>query len=248
VPRLSIIIATYNAAATLTRCLRSIVSQTSREWQIVVADGGSTDGTQDILSKHNSEIAYWQSRPDAGIYDAWNQALKHATGEYVCFLGADDSLRSEQVLERIFSAIGRERYDLVSSRCLLVDASGRSLDEFGGAWDYARLPRRMGIAHPGLLHRRDLFSRYGCFDKRLKIAGDLDFLLRLPEDTRTLHLPIVSINVQNDGISRKQFWRRLHERRLVHARCNRVGSIRANVFWLDKALRMPIAKLFGLPH
>lgn len=247
-PRLSIIIATWNAAQTLERCLKSVFCQNFSHWELLVADAASTDGTIDIIRRHSDRISWWRSEKDRGIYDAWNQALAHATGDYVAFIGADDAFHSQDALERVFAVIGDVQYDLVSSRCLLRDADWRPLVEAGKPWNHARLPRRMGITHPGLLHRRTLFALYGPFDPALRIVGDLDFLLRLPGDIRALHLPFIVIDVQNDGVSRNQFWHRLRERRLVHMRCERVGRFRADLYWLDKALRMPIARLLGLQH
>src|SRR5688572_6921120 len=90
-PRLSIIIATWQASSTLERCLRSIVEQDFTEWELLIADGASTDGTIDLIKEHERHIAWWQSRKDSGIYDAWNHALEEARGEYVTFLGADDA-------------------------------------------------------------------------------------------------------------------------------------------------------------
>jgi glycosyltransferase involved in cell wall biosynthesis len=247
-PLLSVIVATYNAGATLARCLQSIFCQTFGNWEIIIVDGGSSDSTLDIIRQNESAIAYWHSHPDAGIYDAWNQALAHARGKYVMFIGADDALHDPDALGRLFRAIGHEEYDLVSSRGVLRDASWRELSEVGGAWNYDVIPRRMGILHPGLLHRQDLFSQHGMFDANLRIVGDLDFLLRLPKSVRTLDLPSVTVDVQNDGVSRKLFWRRLRERRQVHLRCARVGPLRAYLYWLDKAWRMPIARLLGLQY
>jgi glycosyltransferase involved in cell wall biosynthesis len=247
-PRLSIIVATWNAARTFERCLRSITGQDFVAWELLIADSASTDGTIDLIRQHATQFAWWQSQKDGGIYDAWNQALANAHGEYVLFLGADDALHSPNVLQRMFDAIGNDDYDLVSSRCLLRDAEWHSLGQSGGPWNHATMPQRMGVIHPGLLHRRELFARYGSFDPRLRIVGDLDFLLRLQNNIRTLDLPFITVDIQNDGISRRQFWHRLRERRLVHARCPRVGPLRANLYWLDKAWRMPIARLLGLQH
>lgn len=247
-PRVSIILATFNAAATLERCIATIAAQTFCSWELLLVDGASTDATTSIIRQRAACIAYWHSHADAGIYDAWNQALKRARGEYVVFLGADDALHAPETLERIFDAIGDDEYDLVTSRGVLRNADWQPLLEAGGPWNYKAMPRRMGVLHPGLLHRRDLFNRYGFFDASLKIVGDLDFLLRLPHDLRTLDLGFPTVDVQNDGISRQQFWKRLRERRRVHVRTPRVGSLRACLYWLDKAWRMPIARALGLPH
>lgn len=247
-PRVSIVVATYNAAKTLRRCLTSIATQTFAEWELIVVDGGSADATVDIIRDHVNQIAYWHSHPDRGIYDAWNQALIKTRGEYVAFLGADDTWHATDTLQRIFESIAINKYDLVTSRGVLRDSEGRPAGEVGGPWNYKTMPRRMDIIHPGLLHRRTLFETYGVFDSSLKIVGDLDFLLRLPSSIRTLYIPQLTVDVQIDGISRRQFWCRIRERSQVHARCARVGPARASLYWLDKAWRMPIARLLGLPH
>lgn len=248
-PRLSIIIATYNAAATLARCLDSIVTQTFNDWEIIIVDGGSFDGTLDIIHQSEDAIAYWHSHPDAGIYDAWNQALARARGEYVCFLGADDAFNAPNTLARVFAAIDNDqRYDIVSSRGQLRDSTWRQCGEFGTPWHHSSAPRRLGVCHPGMLHHRTLFERYGRFDTSYRIVADLDFLLRLPPDAISLHLDFVTVDVQDDGISRRQFWQRIRERRHVHAACPRVGPTRAWLYWVDKAWRRPIALALHLPH
>lgn len=247
-PRLSIVIATWNAAETLERCIASITKQTLPSWELLIRDGGSTDATLSIIKKHQSVVTWWESAPDDGIYDAWNMALAHARGEYVCFLGADDALHAPDTLAALFSAIGQQTYDLVTSRGQLRDANWRALCTFGKSWDKSGLPRRIGVCHPGLLHHRSLFSRFGRYNTQLRIVADFEFLLRLPSEIRTLDLPTVTVDVQDDGISRHQFWRRIRETREVHARSPRVGPVRAWLYWVDKAWRRPIARLLGLPH
>ena len=247
-PRLSIVVATWNAERTLDRCLQSISAQTSRDWELIVLDGGSTDGTVGIIQTHAEHIAYWHSRPDAGIYDAWNQALAHARGEYVCFLGADDAFHSPETLSDVFSAIGDASYDLVTCRGNLVGASAASTLLVGTSWADAKLPRRIRLCHPGLLHHRALFERHGSFDSGFRIAADFDFLLRLPRDIACLDLPLVTVDIQDGGISRRQFWQRIGEYRRIHAASPRVGAIKAWLYWADKAWRRPIALLLGLPH
>lgn len=245
-PRLSIVLATWNAAATLERCLRSIVAQTSADWEIVLADGGSTDGTLDIVRAYRAHLAHWHSHPDAGIYDAWNQALEHARGEYVCFLGADDAWHDADALQRVFARIGHGEYDLVTGRGLLVDADGRAIESFGRPWSYRGVGRRMTICHPGALHRRELFARFGRFDTGYRISADYDFLLRLPADLRTLHVDAVLVDVCDGGVSRDHRWAMLRERYRAQAKCPRVGRVRASLNYLDKLWRIPVAMALGM--
>jgi glycosyltransferase involved in cell wall biosynthesis len=247
-PRLSIIIATWNAARTLERCLHSIAGQDFTDWELLIADGASTDGTMELIRKYEAHVSWWRSQKDDGIYDAWNHALVHARGEYVCFLGADDAWADNTVLARLFTAIGAEQYDLVSSLGLIYDSVTGKGFTFGSAWDYQRIGRRMILCHPGLFHRRSLFEQYGLFDTRYRIAGDLDFLLRMPANVRTLHLACTSVLIEAAGVSRRNVLARLREQRDVLANCTRYGSFRAYLAWADKLWRYPFARFFNIPH
>ena len=89
-PLISIIVAVYNGEKTLQRCIDSVFSQTYPHKELIIIDGGSTDGTVDILQTNNDKITYWKSEPDNGIYQAWNKALDHAKSDWICFLGSDD--------------------------------------------------------------------------------------------------------------------------------------------------------------
>lgn len=247
-PKLSLIIATYNAQQVLARCIRSIAGQSYHNWELIVIDGGSTDGTVGIIQSHAEHISYWHSRPDKGIYDAWNQAILHATGDYVCFLGADDALHSPNTLAEIVSSVGNARYDLITSRGQLYNATGFRGPVIGASWANAKLPRRIRVCHPGLFHHRSLFKIHGEFNFEYKIAADLEFLLRLPVDIQSYDFPVVVVDIQDGGVSRKYFWRRIGEYRKIHSASPRVGPFKAWLYWADKAWRRPIALLFGLSH
>lgn len=248
IPRLSIVIATWNAVGTLERCLRSIIGQSFRDWEILISDGASIDGTVNVIRQYEGDISWWRSEMDLGIYDAWNQALSHARGQYVAFLGADDIWHTGSTLEDAFAAIGSEQYDLVTASGVLTDRDGKKYYEFGEPWDFKKLMRRMTICHPGAFHRRKLFDRFGKFDVSYRISADYDFLLRLPQDTRTLHLPMIMTDVADAGLSRTSRWLMLRERYRAQAACPRIGGARATFNFVDKLWRIPIAKILGIPN
>src|SRR5665647_574950 len=100
-PLITIIVAVYNGAKTLQRCVDSVSDQTYLNKELIIIDGGSKDGTIDILMANNDKITYWQSEPDSGIYNAWNKALGHANGDWIYFLGSDDYLWKSNVFEEI---------------------------------------------------------------------------------------------------------------------------------------------------
>jgi glycosyltransferase involved in cell wall biosynthesis len=247
-PRVSIVIATWNAAQTLERCVASIVGQRFVEWELLISDGGSTDRTLDLIRQYENHIAWWHSENDDGIYDAWNRAIGHATGDYICFLGADDAWADIGALERLFSAIGSDKYDLVTSRGLIFSPDSQETTEFGAPWNFQRIGKRMVVCHPGLLHKRAIFDTYGLFDTCYRIAGDLEFLLRLPPDIETKDVATITVRVQSGGISRKNFYKRLREQRDILARHPRFGAIRAYLIWLDRLWRYPVATLLRIPY
>ena len=115
-PSVSVIVAVFNRAATLQSCLDSIFAQTFQPLEIIVCDGGSNDGSREILASNRARLSYWQSQPDRGVPHAWNTALMHATGEWVCFLGADDRFAQPTTLATLLHAardrdVGRAERD-----------------------------------------------------------------------------------------------------------------------------------------
>ncbi len=203
-PLISIIVATRNSARTLGSCLESVRAQTLRDFEVVVADGVSSDGTQEIL-RANEDIVAWRSEPDVGVYNAWNKALNRAHGEWICFLGADDRLSEPQALERLAPALraGAQGCRVVYSRVRRVDPAGGVVDELGEPWQHAkrRLLRGHCLPQPGLMHHRSLFELHGRFDESFRVAADYEFLLRELKSRPARYVPAVTVTMLFRGLS-----------------------------------------------
>ena len=91
-PKISIIMAVLNGVNSVEACIQSIVNQTYQNIELIIMDGGSTDGTLDILRRYDDRITVWRSESDRGIYDAMNKGTRRATGDWGLFLGCDDTL------------------------------------------------------------------------------------------------------------------------------------------------------------
>lgn len=188
-PLISVIVAVYNGAKTLQRCIDSVSDQTYLNKELIIIDGGSTDGTIDILTTNNDKIAYWKSEPDNGIYNAWNKALDHASGDWICFLGSDDYLWKKSVFEEIMPDMIKAESQgirMVYGQVARITRDGEIGCVDGFSWEYTwRSIIIDGICtftHQGMFHHRSLFELYGKFDESFKIAGDYELLIRAFKD------------------------------------------------------------------
>ncbi len=203
---ISTIVATFNSEGTLQQCIDSVARQTYRHKELIVIDGGSTDGTVDILKANPQTVTYWVSEPDRGIYHAWNKGCSKTTGEWICFLGADDFLWDPDVLTRISEEIRTlsPGIRVVYGQDMLINGKGESLYRIGAPWP--RRKRRflasMCLPHPGLMHHRSVFQQYGTFDESFCIAGDYEMLLRELTHADALFIPnLIVAGVRQGGIS-----------------------------------------------
>lgn len=128
-PTFSIITVTYNASRWLERTILSVLSQSYASIEYLVIDGGSTDGTVDLIKQYEAGIAYWVSEPDRGLYDAMNKGLQRATGDYVWFINAGDTIYTADTVQKIVASLKKNVSlpDVLYGETAIVDAEGRSL-------------------------------------------------------------------------------------------------------------------------
>jgi len=204
VPRLSILVATWNCAHQLEQFLESLATQTWSDWELLLLDNASSDGTAELVEEFQQRFSAWRvcwsSEPDSGIYDAWNRGLDLARGDYLCFIGADDTFLDSTSLEYI-AALTVTQSDLITARNAYCNSQGRLLRHWGFGWQWKRMRQSMNIAHPGMLVRRELFAQIGHFDRTFRICGDYEWFLRLPANLRTVHTSDSVLRVVQAGVS-----------------------------------------------
>jgi len=181
-PSITIIVATYNAERTLQRCIDAVSSQRYKKKELIIIDGGSTDGTVSIIKRNRSKIAFWISEKDRGVYDAWNKGVERASGDWIYFLGSDDVFYDDTVLERAAESLVESypEFRIVYGNVVLVNSAGEEVLSVGGEWETLR--RKffdvMSLPHQGVFHHRQFFIDNGTFDSSFSIAGDYDLLLK----------------------------------------------------------------------
>lgn len=197
VPRISIITATFNAAELLPHTISSIRDQTFSEFEWIVVDGNSTDGTQALLQENEDLIAHWISEPDSGIYDAWNKACVWARGEWLLFLGAGDELAGPNTLAECIKSletVSPETTLVYGRQKLLSPVERTTLETLGVPW--TDMQNKWEIGRPALpphgatFHRKTLFTDERPFDLRFPIASDSHFMLRAIRQHAPLFKPV----------------------------------------------------------
>ena len=203
-PLISVITVCYNATGFIEQCMQSVIGQHSCEVDYVVIDGGSTDGTVEIIERYAKKISYWHSKPDRGIGHAFNLGVQHSRGEWLLFLNADDYFCRTDALEMLASHATSTRADVVYGQVQPVsrEPSPRSVCKAVGwpfsSWSF--LLRDL-IPHPAALTSRAYFARVGPFREDLKIVLDYEHYLRSYRTLKTTFLPEVLTHMRVGGIS-----------------------------------------------
>lgn len=180
---LSIITINRNNAAGLEKTLQSVAAQSYREFEYVVIDGASTDGSVGVIEKYESRFAHlkWVSEPDAGIYNAMNKGVRMASGVYVQILNSGDCLAAPDVTERMLAALEKNgRPSILYGNMVKCFPGGKKLVDKG----FSRQEITMLGMYTGTLNhdpayiRHDLFEKYGYYDETLKIVSDWKWYLQ----------------------------------------------------------------------
>lgn len=205
-PKITVITATYNCVDTIEQCISSVVNQTYNNLEYIVIDGGSTDGTVEIIKKYDEKIAYWCSEPDKGIYDAWNKGVSHATGDYINFIGSDDAMYGDKAIENISSQF-ENTIDVLAGNILLVnEANGFELLKHNGRVKDKKNYKGGCIVTQGTFVRRKLCNKYK-FDTSYKVASDYKFFLQYyyDESVRIKFIDDVIQYFSDGGVSSTDF-------------------------------------------
>lgn len=200
----SVITVCRNEVSRIEGTCRSVVAQTCKNYEWIVIDGGSNDGTLQILERYKDHMAVLISEKDHGIYQAMNKGIREATGEYVIFLNGGDSFHHDEVLQEVFSCSEYTR------------GGGDVL--YGDAWLVKNMenvfwcvPENLispfyfidrTIPHQSAFIRRELFRQYGYYDEKFRICSDVKFWIILTLNKRTFrHISNVVCNMDGHGLS-----------------------------------------------
>lgn len=192
--KISIITISFNAIEGIERTICSVINQTYTNIEYIIIDGGSTDGTVDIIKKYENKITKWISEPDKGIYDAMNKGIKMASGEWINFMNAGDRFANKTVLAEIFKTDYPDNVKFLYSDNYFENRKGKRILAFHSH-------NVMKINHQSSIYRKSLHEERGLYIVTPKIIiSDLIFFLSIPNEYYKKVDTIISIN-ETDGIS-----------------------------------------------
>lgn len=187
--KLSIITINYNNLLGLKKTVESVVNQTWKDFEYLVIDGGSTDGSKEYLESQTDNITYWVSEPDTGIYNAMNKGIAKATGEYLLFLNSGDVLYNDNVLLTTKKALLLDM-DIVYGDLWIVGEQGKGFrNRYPDFIDFPFL-KQTSLGHPSTFMKKELFYTFGLYRTDLKIVSDWAFFVKVFCRHKVSHIKI----------------------------------------------------------
>lgn len=223
-PLISVITICRNAADFIQQCIESVVAQNFDDFEYVVIDGGSTDGTQPIIEKYSDYIAYWHSKPDRGLSHAFNLGVEHSRGKWLFFLNADDIFVSPNVLCEVAANLRvPSEADVIFGQVAVVDRSDWTCVKggpYGGQFSWRSFMVMNTIPHQGAFISRELFSRVGMYTEKLALAADYELFLRAGPTIDARCIPLLVAYMRDGGVSKRNQYKCIaewHSARMTNA-------------------------------
>ncbi len=215
-PTISVITIVYNAIDLLEDTIQSVIQQTYPNIEYIIVDGGSKDGTLQIIERFKDHISQWISEPDKGLYDAMNKGLKMATGDFVWFINAGDKINELDTVDKMMTHYTANT-DILYGEVMMVNEEGRNLGTRSEITTH-RLPKKltwksmafgMVVCHQAILIRRNICPMY----ETDNLTADIDWVIRaLQKSKETKHSNLILAQYLTGGISKKRHQQSLMDR------------------------------------
>ncbi len=199
---LSIISVNYNDALGLSKTIGSVQHQDFIDYEHILIDGGSIDGSKELIESNKEHFAYWVSEPDAGIYDAMNKGIAQAKGDYILFLNSGDILYKDDVLSKVTPTLDLGE-EIVYGNLWIEDEQGRGFtNTYPDTIDFSFL-KKTSLGHASTFINKALFEKYGMYRTDLTIVSDWAFFVKVfsAENVSHKHIDLTIAHFYEGGIS-----------------------------------------------
>jgi glycosyltransferase involved in cell wall biosynthesis len=227
--KVSIITVVWNNKETIKDAIDSVLSQSYKDIEYIVIDGGSTDGTVEIIEEYLDLISVFISEPDNGLYDALNKGIKNAAGDVIGILHSDDLFCNENVVSATIQRMLDTGSEICFSDLVIVDDFSGKIVRYYMAHYFRHWMLRIGWMppHPTIFINNSLFDEFGLYSTKYKIVGDFDFFVRVffGRQINWTYLNLVTVKMRNGGTSNSG----LTSKKLIFNEINR--ALEANQVW-----------------
>lgn len=202
-PLISVVTPVYNAVGTLEDTIESVLAQGRTDVEYIIVDGGSTDGTLDLIRRYDDALDYWMSGPDEGIYDAMNQGIARSQGKIIGILNADDVYQAE-ALSRVAEAYGQDAGREVYHGDLVIEMEEFNPQRYSppDPLTVQSFCRGMPVNHPATFVHRSVYEQNGLFNMNYDLAADAELMLRfLRAGVGFSYIPVVLTRMRAGGAS-----------------------------------------------
>ncbi|MDB4919613.1 glycosyltransferase family 2 protein [Mucilaginibacter sp.] len=210
--KISLITVVHNAENTITSCIDSVIRQNFKNVEHIIIDGGSTDGTVQLIEKYRHYLSHFVSEPDKGIYDAMNKGIRLATGHIVGMLNADDFFADENVLSTVAAAFEKNNADILYGDLDYINKKGRAVRKWRSG-EFKRRNFNFGWMppHPTFYCKRDLFEKFGLYSLDYGTAADYELMVRFlyVNKLAVFYIKKVLVKMKLGGKSNKTYSNRI---------------------------------------
>ena len=222
---ISIITVSYNAVSTIEKTILSVINQTYDNIEYIIIDGGSTDGTIEIIKKYEHNISYWISEPDKGIYDAMNKGIKLAKGDWINFMNAGDTFYNNKIINEIFSY--HCKGDILYGN-VYYEQNGYKIIKKATTPQLSNI--NLSFCHQSSFVKSSIIKK-NPFNTIYKLSADYAmFMSLLSEGFKFIYVDICIAKYDRNGISSNN-WKTNYENLLIHQNYNKICFLRRILFY-----------------
>lgn len=231
--KVSIITAVYNNREFIGDCIESVISQSYRDIEYIIIDGGSTDGTIEVIQRYKERISKFVSEPDEGIYDAMNKGIRMAEGEIIGILNSDDFYVSDTIIEKVVKTFKEKNCDCLWGDIVYVKRyDPEKIVRYWKSSEYkeGKFQRGWHPPHPAFFAKKEIYQRHGLFNLDLKISADYQLMLRFLEKYKisSHYIPEVFVKMREGGNSNWRDIRKVWRGNLEAYRSFKINGLRVS--------------------
>jgi len=213
-PKISIITIVYNGISTIEKTIKSIAAQSYPNVEYIVVDGGSNDGTIDIVKNYSDSVSKWVSEPDKGIYDAMNKGITLSSGDYLWFINSGDEVYAPDTLQRIFNPNNSPFHDIYYGDTVMIDSEGKEIGNRRltppSSLSWRDFRNGMLVSHQSIIVSKKVASMY---NTRYKFSADFEWcLLAMKKADRVINTHQILSRFLDGGITKQNITAGLKER------------------------------------